>query len=435
MSGPTIRKSLRNIRPYQRLGLAMVILLVGGVGGWAATSEISGAVIASGSVVVDTNTKQVQHRTGGVVGEILARDGDNVERGDIVLRLDTTIAQANLTIVRKRLIELRARKARLEAERDGAIGVRFPKSFASEPPATVLPVMAGERKLFQLRHVARRGQKTQLRRRLEQISEEISGLGAQAAAKAREQALINRELEGSRDLWRQRLMPLSRLIALEREAVRVEGEHGKLISAMARARTRISETKLQIIQIDRDMASNVARELREIDAQISEFVERSVAAEDQLNRQDIRAPQSGIVHQSTAHTIGGVIGAGETIMLIVPKAEKLTIEAKVAPRDIDQISIGQMAMLRFTAFNQRTTPEVAGNVARISAATTTDPRNGAVYYTVRIALETEARAKLGKVELIPGMPVDVFIRTGERKVMSYLVKPFSDQIYRSFREH
>ena len=434
MSDAGTTRSRRRIRPYQHFGIAMVVLLVGGVGGWAATSEISGAVIAAGSIVVESNTKQLQHRAGGTVSEILARDGDAVEQGDVVLRLDATITNANLAIVKKRLIELRARKARLEAERDGADAIAYPSTLATQPRELVEPVTAGETKLFQLRRAARTGQKTQLRQRLAQIGEEIQGLEAEAKAKARETKLIHRELKGARELWREKLMPISKLTAMEREVARVEGEHGRLASSIARAKSRISETELQIIQIDRDMASEVARELSEIDAKIGEFVERLVAVKDQLANHEIRAPQSGIVHQSRVHTVGGVVNAGETMMLIVPRAERLIVEAKVAPRDIDQLSIGQSAVLRFSAFNQRTTPELTGQITRISADTTTDERTGAVFYTVRIKIPPEALRDRSNITLVPGMPVEVFVRTVERKVISYLVKPFTDQIYRAFRE-
>jgi len=425
----------RSIRRHQLVGLAVVALIAGGVGSWAATTDISGAVIAPGVLVVDTYVKKVQHPTGGIVGEILARDGDRVEAGDVVVRLDATITRANLAIITKGLTELAARKARLEAERDGAGAITFLEeltSRADEPD--VAHVMGGEEKLFALRKKARTGQKSQLRQRITQLEEEIEGLGLQADAKAEEIKLINRELEGARELWEKNLMPISKLTALEREATRIEGERGSLISSIARAKARMAETELQIIQIDQDLASEVAKELREIDAKVGEFIERKVAAEDQLKRIDIRAPQSGIVHQSNAHTIGGVISDTEPIMLIVPDADRLTVEAKVEPKDIDQLALGQEAMLRFSAFNQRTTPQVDGTLTQISADISTDEHTGHSYYKIRVALSDEERARLGDKNLVPGMPVEVFVKTGDRRVLSYLVKPMSDQITRAFRK-
>jgi membrane fusion protein, type I secretion system len=405
------------------------------VGSWAATTDISGAVIAPGVLVVDTYVKKVQHPTGGIVGEILARDGDRVRAGDIVLRLDDTVTRANLAIITKGLMELAARKARLEAERDGAEAITMPDELASrvnEPK--VAHVISGEEQLFILRQKARSGQKSQLRERITQLEEEIEGISLQAQAKAREVELIKRELEGARDLWEKKLIPISKLTALEREATRIEGEKGNLISTVARAKAKIAETELQIIQIDQDLASEVAKELREIDAKIGEFVERKVAAEDQLRRIDIRAPQTGTVHQSTVHTVGGVINASDPIMLIVPEADHLMVEAHVDPKDIDQLRLGQEAALRFSAFNVRTTPEITGTLSQISADITTDERAGASYYTIRVAMDAEEIARLGDKMLVPGMPVEVFVKTGDRRVLSYLVKPMADQITRAFRE-
>jgi HlyD family secretion protein len=416
-------------------GIALLVVLCGGVGGWAATTEISGAVIAPGVLVVDTNVKKVQHPTGGVVGEIRARDGDRVSIGDIVVRLDETVTRANLAIVLRGLDELVARKARLEAERDGLEGIAFPSEFIERlGELQVAAIVAGERKLFDLRQSARVGQKSQLRERIAQLLEEIGGITAQIKAKAQEIVLIQRELTGARDLWEKNLMPITKLTQLEREATRLEGERAQLTATSAQSKGKISELELQIIQVDRDLASEVGKELREVDAKIGEFVERKVAAEDQLKRIDIRAPQDGVVHQSVVHTIGGVINAGEQLMLIVPSADNLIVEAKFAPQDIDQVKIGQRAVVRFTSFNQRTTPELNGVVTRVSADTTVDQRTSAPYYTLRISLSREEIARLGEVTLVPGMPVESFIQTGDRKVISYLMKPLSDQVMRAFRE-
>ena len=425
----------RSIRRHQLVGLAVVGLLVGVVGSWAATTAISGAVIAPGTLVVDTNVKKVQHPTGGIVGEILARDGDHATAGQVVLRLDDTMTRASLAIVTKGLTEFLARKARLEAERDGAETIQIPDELAARlNEKDVAHVVNGAHRLFELRKSARIGQKDRLQQRLEQLNQEIVGLTAQVEAKAEEIVLIKRELSGARRLWAKNLLPISKLTNLEREATRVSGEKSQLISAIARARAKIAETELEIIQIDRDLASEVARELREIDAKIGEFVERKIAAQDQLRRIDIRAPQSGTVHQSSVHTVGGVVSPGEQIMLVVPEADNLTVEAKVAPQDIDQLYLGQAAMLRFSAFNQRTTPEIKATVSRISADITTDERSGLSYYTIRAAMSADEVARLGDVSLVPGMPVEVFVKTGDRKVLSYLVKPLSDQIARAFRE-
>ena len=425
----------RSMRRHLVAAIVVVSVLVVGVGGWAATAVISGAVVASGSVVVDSNVKKVQHPTGGIVGELRVRDGDRVHAGDVVVRLDETVTRANLAIVTKGLGEMMARKARLESERDGLDTITFPAQLlaeADDPDRAA--AMDSERKLFNLRKTARSGQKAQLRERVAQLGEEITGLAAQQNSKAKEIALIERELAGVRELWKQNLVQLTRLTALEREAARLDGERGQLVAASAQAKGKIAETALQILQIDQDIASDVAKELREVDGKIGELVERKVAAEDQLKRIDIRAPQDGTVFQLAVHTIGGVITAGDPIMLIVPEADNLSVEVKVNPQDIDQLQLNQKAILRFSAFNIRTTPEIEGVVTRISADTSTDQRTGQSYYTVRIAMPADQIERLGEVKLLPGMPVEAFMQTRDRTMLSYLIKPLHDQFLRAFRE-
>ena len=425
----------RSMRRHLVAAIVVVLVLVIGVGGWAATAVISGAVVASGSIVVDSNVKKVQHLTGGIVGELRVRDGDRVRAGDIVVRLDETVTRANLAIVTKGLDELTARKARLESERDGSDTIIFPAQLlAGAGDSDRAAAMDSERKLFNLRRTARNGQKAQLRERIAQFQEEITGLIAQQDSKAKEIALLERELAGVRELWKQNLVQLTRLTALEREAARLDGERGQLIAAAAQAKGKIAETTLQILQIDQDIASDVAKELREVDGKIGEFIERKVTAEDQLKRTDIRAPQDGTVFQLAVHTVGGVITAGDPIMLIVPDADNLSVEVKVNPQDIDQLQLNQKAILRFTAFNVRTTPEIEGTVTRISADTSTDQRTGQSYYTVRIAMAADQVERLGDVKLLPGMPVEAFVQTGDRTMFSYLMKPLHDQFVRAFRE-
>ncbi len=424
-----------SIHRHLLTGGLIVILLAFGVGGWAATTQIAGALIAQGSIVVDSNVKKVQHPTGGVVGKLNVQDGDRVKAGDILVQLDDTITRANLAIVTKSLDELAARKARLEAERDGTETITFPAQLlARETEAPVGVALANERKLFELRRSARLGQKGQLRQRIAQLLDEIRGLTAQQDAKAREIALISKELEGVRELWKNNLVQITRLTALERDGARLDGERAQLIASVAQAKGKISETELQVIQIDQDLSSEVAKDMREVDAKFGEFIERKVAAEDQLKRIDLRAPQDGIVLESKVHTVGGVIPAGDAIMLIVPESDNLMVEAKVNPHDIDQVQVGQSAVLRFSAFNLRTTPEINGTVTRVSADTTTDQRTGQNYYTTRIAMTKGEIARLGDIKLIPGMPVEAFVQTGERTVMSYLIKPLQDQFMRAFRE-
>jgi HlyD family secretion protein len=424
-----------SIRRHLGAGAAVAIFLLGGIGTWASTTDISGAVIGAGNVVVDSSVKKLQHPTGGIVSEVRVRDGDRVREGDILVRLDETLTRANLAIVSKGLDELLARKARLEAERDAADSVTFPDALvARQKEPEVRKLIDGERRLYEIRRMARNGQKLQLGQRIQQLSEEAIGYGAQERAKLREIELISRELEGARELWKKNLMPVTKFTALEREAARLEGERGVLVATQSQTKGKVSEIELQILQLDHDLSSEVARELREVDAKIGEMVERKVAAEDQLKRTELRAPQDGTVHQTTIHTVGGVIAPGEQVMLIVPDADTLKIEAKISPQDVDQLRVGQTAVLRFSAFSQRTTPEINGALSRVSPDTVTDQRTGQTYYTARVAVEADEISRLGSVKLVPGMPVEVFIQTGERKVLSYLVKPLSDQFARAFRE-
>jgi len=435
MGDAAASQALQSIRKHVIAGSILVSVLVFGLGGWASTAEISGALIAQGSVVVDSNIKKVQHPTGGVVGEVRAHDGDRVKAGDILIRLDETVTRANLAIVTKGLTELYARRARLAAERDGADSVAMPKELADQADdPDVKDAMSSERKLFDLRRKARLGQKDQLRQRIAQLQEQITGLSAQLDAKDKETKLITQELQGVRDLWAKNLVQLNRLTSLERDAAKIEGERGQLIASSAEAKGKIAETQLQILQVDQDATSDVAKELRDIDSKIGEFVERKVTAEDQLKRTDIRAPQDGVVFQSTANTVGGVIAAGDSIMLIVPEADNLMVEVKVDPKDIDQVQFGQSVVLRFSAFDMRTTPEINGTVSRIAADTSTDQRTGQTYYLVRIAMSADEVSRLGRVKLTPGMPVEAFIQTGERTLVAYLIKPLRDQLMRSFRE-
>jgi HlyD family secretion protein len=424
-----------SIRRYTIAGMLVVLFLTCGVGLWAGTMEISGALIAPGTIVVESNIKKVQHPTGGVVGQLLVQDGAHVKAGDLLVRLDDTITRANLAIVTKTLTELTARKARLEAERDGSPAIKFPDELVQQSNLPeIAQVIAAETRLFELRTAAKAGRKAQLEERINQAKEEIIGFAAQRAAKEKEVDFIKHELVGVRDLYEKNLVPITRLNQLQREATRLDGERGQLLAAVAQAKGKIAELELQILQVDQDLSSEVAKELREIDGKIGEFVERKVSALDQLKRTDIRSPQDGTVFQSTVHTVGGVIPAGEPIMLIVPNADNLTVEARISPQDIDKVQFGQSATLRFPAFNSRTTPEIFGSVSQIAADITTDQRANLSYYTIRIAMPPDQVTRLGAVKLVPGMPVEAFVKTSDRTVISYLVKPLSDQIERAFRE-
>jgi HlyD family secretion protein len=432
LSSPSQRSIHRHLLAASVVALALVAALAG----WARSTEIAGAVIATGVVVVESDVKKVQHSAGGTVGELNVRDGDHVKAGEVVLRLDDTQTKANLAVVTGSLDELEARQARLEAEKESAEAIRFPDELLAREKTDpeVARLLDGERKLFSLRFDALAGQKAQLRERASQLREEISGLTEQIGAKTQEITLIQEELEGVMELWKKQLVPFTRVTSLKRDAARLDGERGQLIASKASTAGKISEVELQVIQVDDDARSKGAEELSNVRAKISELDERKIAADDLLKHIDIRAPQSGRVHEMSVHTVGGVIGPGETVMLIVPEDDSLSIEAKVSPNDIDQLRADQPTLLRFSAFNQRTTPQLNGTISWISADLTQDPHSGASYYTMRIAVSDAEMARLRGLKVIPGMPVEVFVQTDSRTVLSYLIKPLADQVMRTFRD-
>lgn len=419
-------------------GFALMAAMVVGFGGWAATTELAGAVIAPGVLVVESSVKKVQHPTGGVVGEILVKEGNPVTAGQIVMRLDDTVTRSTLGVVRSQLDEALAREARLLAEREGSASVEMPEELlARRGEKAVNSAVQGELRLFDSRRTGRDGQRSQLHERIGQSKEEIVGLSALQHAKEREIGHIDDELVGIEDLYKKQLVPLSRLKMLQRDKARLEGERGQYIAEIARARGKISETELQILQLDQDFQTEVLKDLRDTQGKIAELKERLTAAEDQLKRIDIRAPQTGLVHQLSVHTVGGVIANGETVMQIVPATDTLVVDARVSPSDIDQVVVGAAAHVRIQAGNQRTTPDLNATVTRVSADLAKDPPGAQPtppYYQVRLTIPPEEIRKLEDLKLVPGMTVEAFIQTYARTPLEYLMKPLHDQIARTFRE-
>lgn len=424
-----------SIGRHIKLGLAVVVLLLGGMGSWAVATKLAGAVIAPGTLVVENNVKKVQHPAGGVVKELRVKEGDKIAAGDLLILLDGTQVRANLDIILGSLDELAARKARLEAESEGTEQVTFPAELAARTHEPELKkILSGEQTLFTLRKAERIGQKGLLRERIAQLGKEVEGLTAQAAAKERETDLVAKELTGTQQLYRQGLMTLARLTDLERTAARLDGERAQLVASTAQAKGRIAEMELEIIQIDQKLRAEVGAQLADLRTKLSEFEERRTAARDQLDRLAITAPQSGTVHELAVHTIGGVVQAAESLMLIIPSATALAVDARIAPGEVDRLHAGQKVALRFSSFNQQMTPEIDGRLVRVSADVVEDERTGLSYYTARIDISADQLGRLGKVELLPGMPVETFIVTEERTVLSYLLKPLSDQVLHAFRQ-
>ena len=429
-----LQKSLqRSLRVHLVAGTASIGLLCAGFAGWASSSQISGAVIAAGRLAIEGKAKSVQHPAGGVIAAILVQEGQEVRAGDVVVRLDETITRANLAAIEANLNQLYAREARLAAELDGTDAVAVPRVLVERLGAKAEDAVASERRLFQRRSAARQGQKDQLQKEIEQINEQVSGIEVQRQAKDDEIALIQKEIVGTRGLYEMGLVPLNRINNLDRSVARLHGERGGLISQSATAKGRIAEVELKRIDIDQTMRAEAASELRDVQNRQSEFVEREVAARDQLNRIDITSPVTGMIHDLSVHTIGGVIKPGEELMQVVPRGE-LSVEVRILPQDIDQLLLGQEATVRLSAFNRNTTPEITGKVIRISPDMEVDQKTGAGFYLASISISPNEEARLGDLKLVPGMPAEVFVRTGSRTVLSYLIKPIRDHAERVFRD-
>lgn len=423
-----------DIRRATLFGIAGLAILVGTVGMWAATAPLAGAVITSGRMVAESNVRRLQHPTGGVISQILVRDGDHVQAGQVLVRLDDTQTRANLALIDNELLRFLARKARLDAQRDGLnhLDVKGELQQRQAEPV-VQEAVAAELALLRSSVGAAQVQRDQLRERITQAHEEIVGLTAQIEARRVQSGIILTELEGVEHLYEKDLVSLARLSALQREASQLDGENGSLTADIARARGRIAEIELQILQIDEDTSHEVATEMRDVEGKIADLRERRIAARDQLTYSEMRAPQTGFIHEQTVHTIGGVINPAEPIMLIIPEDGGLVVEARIEPSLIDRVHVGQAATLRFPAFNAAETPELAGQVIHVSADISTDKQTGMSYYTARLSLAAEEAQRLAGKTLVPGMPVEAFIETGSRTALAYLIKPVRDQLNRSFR--
>jgi HlyD family type I secretion membrane fusion protein len=430
---PTTDENTFGIRSRVIAGIVLGFLLVFGIGGWAAMANLSGAVIAAGSVVVDDNLKAVQHRDGGIIGHIAVREGDDVSAGQVLFRLDDAQTNAELSIVRSQLIELAVKKARLAAERDALLQITFPTGLDMEHPE-VQAAVAAETHLFNGNLSHRRNQVQQLELQIVQITEEVAGLEGQRLAKADEYTLIESEYAKLKSLADKALVDASRMFTVARERWRLPGERAGIEASIARAKTRISEIRVQIMSIQDSARTEAQRELSLVDTKLSELINRRLALEDRLSRTDIRAPITGRVNELKVHTVGGVIVPAEVLATIVPAQARLKVEVKIAPVYIDQVSTGRPARLRFSSFNQRTTPELAGELSYVSPATSRDPSNGQTFYIGHVLVGPEELLKLGQDKLLPGMPVEVFITTDERTAFSYLARPLTDQFSRAFRE-
>ncbi|EAR49706.1 type I secretion membrane fusion protein, HlyD family protein [Oceanicola granulosus HTCC2516] len=417
------------------LGLLALLLLVGGFGTWSVSARITGAVIASGRIEVDQNRQVIQHPDGGVVAEILVKEGDEVAAGEMLIRLDPDELLSELAVIEGQLFELMARRGRLEAERDGADEIVFDPVLREQPPEKVAELMEGQQRLFQARRESISSEKEQLAKRRDQIADQIIGIEAQEAALDRQLELLEEELADQQSLLDRGLAQASRVIALQREQANLSGTRGELVASVAQAEGRITEIEIQLIGIDRARREEAISTLRDLQYNESELAERRRALLRQLDRLDIRAPVSGIVYGMTVFAPRSVIRPADPVLYLVPQDRPLVITTQITPTDVDQVRVGQEVALRFSAFDQRRTPELYGEVVTLSADAFQDEQNRASYYRAEIVLnEGEAERLPEGMTMIPGMPVETFIRTEERTPMEYLLKPLSDYFAKAFRE-
>lgn len=430
-------KKRYSVRGFTMLGLLGLAILVGGFGTWAAITNISGAIIAPGQIVVDRNRQVVQHPDGGVVSEILIDEGDTVVADQVLLRLDPTLLQSRLSIVESQYFEIIARRARLQAERDGLEQISFPEELLTEAEtsAEVAEQIEGQRSLFVARKASDARELEQLQKRADQIADQIVGIDAQQDALNEQLELIESELVDQQSLLDKGLAQASRVLALKREKSNLLGTVGELTAQKAQSEGRITELDLEAIKLETQRREEAISEIRDLQVNEREMAEERRALREQLDRLDIRAPVSGVIYGLTVFTPRSVIRAADPVLFLVPQDRPLIIEARVDPIHIDQIRLGQEVLLRFSALDQRSTPELVGQVTQVSADAFQDDNTGLSFYMAEVTLSEGEIDRLPEgVSLIPGMPVESFLRTEDRTPLAYFVKPLSDYFAKAFRE-
>lgn len=427
---------LASLRRHGWVGLVAVLGLFGGLVAWAAMTEISGAIIAPGMLVVEDSAKRVQHPEGGIVSQLLVRDEDRVVQGQVLATLDQTAIAAALAISEAQLREAYAKEARLVAEIEGRNTVTLSGAVLDTFDQTELQsLVALEQQVLVARQATKTGRIAQLREQIIQLERQREGLDLQQQAIERRVAVIELEIVDFDNLYDKRLIAVSRGTSLDKELATAQGELGRVVASLAESHAVAAERALQIEQIEDEYLTSALSELQEARRIIAEAGQRRIADQDRLARTEIRAPQTGVVHESVLHTIGGVAAAGETLMLIVPSDDALMVNVRIEPVDIDKVAVGQEAVLRLSGLNPRTTPELFATVARVAPDATQDPATGHQYYAARIAIPDAELARLPDgVVLIPGMPVESFVQTGDRTVLSYILHPVEEQLNRALKE-
>jgi HlyD family secretion protein len=430
------KKQIWSAKGPLAVGFLSLILLVLGIGVWSVNTKIAGAVIASGMIQVEANRQVVQHLTGGVVGEINVSDGDIVKAGDVLLRFDDSQLKSELSIIESQYFELLARKALFEAERDKKEALTYDKElFAqSKHDDDIKALMIGQGEFFKARRVSLENQKDQLAEQKMQLGRQIEGVEAQKDAFDSQLELLEEELKNAQALLDKGLAQASRVLALKREKARIAGQIGSLTADLGRLSAGINGINIQLVQLDTGRREKSIESLRDISYRILELSERRASILQKLSRLDVRAPMTGTVYGNQIFALQSVVQPAQPMMYIIPNDLPLVVQTHVQVVHIDQVYIGQDATLNFASFSQRTTPQIFGVVTKVSADVLTDKVTGANYYQVEVVPKPGEVEKLGSLELVPGMPVEAFLKTTERSTFTYLVKPVTDYFNKAFRE-
>lgn len=417
-------------------GFATLAVLVGGFGYWAATAQITGAIIASGRIEVEQNRQIVQHPDGGVVAELLIREGDIVTAGDLLIRLDSEEIRSELTVVESQLFEIVARRGRYEAERDNLIDITFDQLLVENNETLAAELMAGQSRLYAARRESEENERQQLSRRRDQILTQVEGISAQKRSIEEQLRLIEQELGDQQSLLERGLAQATRVLALQREAAALSGQMAELSAGVAQAEGRVTEIEIEILKLDSTRREDAISNLRDLQYTELELRERRRTLLLRLAQLDIRAPVSGVVYDLRVFGTQSVVSQAEPILYLVPQDRPLVISSQVEPRDIDQLHLGQEVALRFSAFDQRQTPELYGQVVTISADAFQDEATLYSFYRAEIELSEGEQNRLPEgATLLPGMPVEAFIKTEDRTPIEYLVKPLTDFFAKAFREN
>ena len=428
---------LARMRELVVAGAALVGIFIIGAGTWAAMAPLESAAVASGTVVSDSHRKTVQHLEGGIIGAILVHDGDSVRAGQVLIRLDDTKARTTLSALLGQLADAKARQARLLAERDELEAIDFPADLRGRAgeDATLAAAIAGQRKIFETRRLLMDSKIAAIHERIAQVNEQINGHHAEITSLTKRIALLQEEMAGVEQLVSHGLERKPRLLQLQREMADMEGRRGDTLAQIAKAKQTIAESEVDILGLKHDRQKDVADELRETEKKLHELEEQSQAAADVLARTEVRAPENGTITELRVHTPGGVVNPGEALLDLVPQADRLVVEAKVRPEDIDRVHEGLPAQVRLLPYKQRRTPPIAATVVYVSADRLVDKHSNESYYEAKLRVDEAQLAGLGdEVKLVPGMPSEAMIKTGETTVAAYALSPILDSFHRAFGE-